>query len=399
MQYDEQQLDARLYKRGRRYWLWGYDANGQRWWESTKQTTRTAARKAAKTIDERRAIPTDPLTQAAAALTLERALADLDAEGTRRAWKPATVTFKRKAMRHVLDVLGRDTLTASLTLSTLNDYLDARLKQGRGDLGQRHTIFKEVQVLIQALKHAAEHKRYFGTPSELMPKSLRKKAGRYKPGSGWLRTTAECEALIAAFEELFGRGLDVVAYLNIGVRRSELWTIKPSDVHDLDTATPWVKVWGTKTEKAERTVSLNRTMVEVMRRKLDAAEAWDAPLFAPVKNVDRMLKQAWKQARFRLLTAAPTKEERSKLDATLPRSVCCNDLRRTFVSTLCRAGVPAHACADLLGHASTDMVLSVYRQVDPQSLHDAVARMPAMALPAPVTLHVTGKQRKAGLAA
>jgi integrase len=393
MQYDEQQLDARLYKRGRRYWLWGYDANGQRWWESTKQTTRTAARKAAKAIDERRASPTDPLTKAASALTLDALFAEMLAEGTRLAWAPDTVVFKRKAMRHVLDVLGRDTLVNTLSPTVLNEYLDKRLAEGRGDIGQRHTIFKEIQVLIQALKHAAEHKRYFGATSELMPKSLRKKAGRYKPGSGWLRTVEECDALIAAFEELFGRGLDIVAYLNLGVRRRELWTIKPSDVHDLDTATPWVKVWGTKTTKAERTVSLNRTMVEVMRRKLDAAEVWTDPLFVPVKNLDRMLKQAWRQARFRLLTAAPTKVERSKLDATLPRSVCCNDLRRTFVSTLCRAGVPAHACADLLGHASVDMVLTVYRQVDPQSLHDAVARMP------PVTLPVTGKPRKAGLAA
>lgn len=412
MRYDDEQIDARLFKRGRRYWMWGYDADGKRWWESTKQTTRSAARTAGKLIDERRAkpiVPPDPIAQAAGALTLEKLFVELHAEGRRRNWKPKTVKFKANCIRHLLDKLGRTTLAASFADADakirVNEYVDARLAEGNADTAQRHTIFKELQLLIQGLRHAEGLGLFAGNASKLMPESFKAKKSRYRPSTGWLCTLAECDALIAAFEELFpGRGLEVVAYLNLGVRHAELWAFKPGDVHELDMpGKAYLQVHGTKTEGAERKVSLNATMVEVLRRKL-ADAAWNAPVFEPQKNLDRDLKQAWRQARFRLLTAAPDARERSKLDATLPKSLCANDLRRTFVSMLCRAGVPSHACADLLGHKSTEMVMSVYRQVDPQSLHDAVARMPAMALPAApaeaaVTKPVTGKARKTGLAA
>lgn len=427
-------LIDRLYRRGAIWWVWGYDINDVRWRESTHQTERKAAFEAAKAIELRRTIPADRAAQAAQEYTLGEALAELMAEDARANAAAKTVEFHRDRSRHLLRIYGRDRRTADLSITTSNEYMDKRLAEG----ASRHTIQKEFRVLIQALRLAAEHGRYRGKPSDLMPRSLRRQDAFYQPRTTWLETVEYCQALIdhtsdfgpdggnkrgikrqfvlsqdmrtpsdvvveraalagivltrgevqtARRNELLRvrregsrarkvcRKLHVAAYIHLGLRDGELYAIFPEHVK-LDQRRVWVE--GIKTAGAKRWVWLSATAVEIFRRKMEGKPR-GLPIFEPWDKVDRDLKLAWRRARRSLIENAKRRGE--DLEAALPLSISCNDLRRTFCSLMASAGVPMQHCAKLMGHTSLDMVMEVYGRLTPESLESAVDALPTLALP------------------
>lgn len=399
MSHQRTPLANRIYLRGRTWWMWGYDYAGKRYRESTHQTERKAALEAARKIEIERAVPADPAQSAASRLTLHDALALLLAEDKRNGAKPKTVEFHRNRGRHLIRVLTADRVVAHgvFALADTNAYTDARLEELGDTVKHRHTIQKEIRVLVQALNVARENGLYFGEPKALRPKAFKKTSAFYKPGESWLEDGEQCQALLdATSNPEFGkvntdRKLHIAAWIHTGARREELLAILPKDV---DLEARLVDIDGTKTDGSRRIVALSDTAVEIFRLKLRAARPGQ-PLFEAWGKADRDLKANWKRARAALVAsrrATGLDDEADLLEARLPRSLCCNDLRRTFCSLMAAAGVPAHHCADLLGHKSLDMVMGVYRRVAPASLHSAVAHLPALNLS--VTAAVTTKMRR-----
>lgn len=348
--------DERLYLRGRVWWAWGYDHDGRRWQESTHQRDKRAAIAARERLDRKYAVPADRATHPC---TLEEALGLLIQHDKRAGNSPETVAFHVNHGRHLLRLLGRETQIRELTIATSNAFMDKRLEEG----ASRHTIHKEFRVLIQALGCAAEAGMYAGDASSLKPKTLRKRSSYYTPREHWLdgdKLQRLIDHVSTGPQMRINRQLHVAAYALTGVRKRELYQIHPEHV-DLKAGTVWVD--GTKNDGAARTVYLSPAAVEVFRAKLQGARP-GRPLFEPWPSGLRDLKAACERA-------------------GLP-PMSFNDLRRSFCSIMATQGVPMQHCAALLGHASLDMVKQVYGRLAPQSLHDAVARLPALTVPAPV---------------
>lgn len=54
------------------------------------------------------------------------------------------------------------------------------------------------------------------------------------------------------------------------------------------------------------------------------------------------------------------------------------DLRRTFASRMCQAGVPEFHTIKLMGHKSSKMVREVYAQLSPGTYEEAITRLDAL---------------------
>lgn len=393
--YKRTPLERRVYLRGRIYWFWGYDAAGERYRETTHQTDKKAAIARARTIERERAVPTDRAAAARQALTLESALALLLKHDARIGARPKTVEFHRNCGRHLVRLLGKDRAMHDLEIKDTNTYVDERLAEGGGSVQERHTIQKEIRVLITALNCAREAGLYTGEPKKLRPAAFKKTSRYYKPGSNWLETRDQCAALIEhTSNSKYGkvkvdRKPYVIAYLHSGARRDELNLILPEHVN---LERNHVEIDGTKTDGSKRIVTMSSTLREVIVRRLRVTRPGQ-PLFPRWGKSNRDLAANWRRARGALITEAreraelaaangggaePDYREAEQLDVSLPRSLSFNDLRRSFCSLMAAAGVPAHHCADLLGHKSLDMVMSVYKRVAPVSLQAAVDALPAL---------------------
>lgn len=389
-------LERRVYLRGSVWWFRGYDANNVLYRESTHQTEKKTAIEVARKIERERAVPSDRAEAARKALTLEAALACLLKHDARVGARENTVTFHRNCGRHLVRVLEPDRLVHQdvFTIADTNDYTDKRLAEGSGSKPERHSIQKEIRVLISALNCAKEMGLYTGDTKKLRPKAFAKQKLFYEPGTDWLENGEQCAALLEhTSDSKYGKSKvdrkpHVIAYIHTGVRRDELYLIHPEHV-DIDRGV--VEVDGTKTDGAKRTVALSTTAREVFRRQLRSARP-GRPIFARWGKCNRDLTANWRRARGALIERARKRAEEAaaaasgepdyraaeRLDVTLPRRLSFNDLRRTFCSLMAAAGVPAHHCADLLGHKSLDMVMSVYKRVAPVSLQAAVDALPAL---------------------
>lgn len=365
-------LTDRLYLRGLVHWVWGYDNTGKRWFESTHQTERRAALEAAREIERRRAVPSN---RAADELTLTQALGLVIDHDRRQGNAEKTIRFHRDKARHLVRLLGAERRVALLQLLDTNGYTDKRLEEG----AHRHTVQKELRVLVQGLFCAKEIGLYEADPSALWPRAFKKKRNFYRPRTRWLSTEAQAQALVdhtsTGTMVRTCRRAHIAAYLNTGVRKDELYEILPEHVN-LKQRTVWVD--GTKTDGAARIIPLNVTALAVFKAKLAKGQPGRA-LFEHWASADRDLRAAYLRARVTAATALGVTV--SDLEGW-PSDLSFNDLRRTFCSLLATRGVPMQHAAKLLGHASLDMVMEVYAQLAPDSLQSAVDMLPA--------LHVAG---------
>lgn len=392
--YKRTPLEKRLYQRpsGTVWHCWAYDYAGKRYTASTHQTDRKAALEAARKIERDKSVPpSDPASHVAQTFTLAQALDLLEKHDVRANAAVNTVRFHEDRGRHLIRLLGADTPVAALTLPALNEYTDKRLVEK----ANRHTIQKEHRVLRHALALAKKDGKYFGDPKALTVEGFDKAKGTrgfYRPGDRWLERVEHIEALLAHTSSnpdrhRVDRRDDVLAIVNLGLRRRELLVICPEHVDRRNAVVQLraLKQGGTitrslKTEGSTRPLPLNTVMLAMFERRMRNARA-GAPLFTDWGSGNRDLKANWKRARASLLEHAPTKEARADLDATLPESLTFNDLRRTFCSQMKNAGVSFEDCAELLGHEDIAMVRRVYGKTALDTLHAAVAKLPAMTLP------------------
>lgn len=403
-------LEKRLRLRGRVWSFWGYDYRGNEYTASTHQTDFDAALKAARRIEGERSVePADPAATKAKGFTLKEALNLLVEHDKRVRAAPNTVEFHNGRSRHLLRLLTPTLLCASIDLDVLTKYTDKRLAETKDEeeLGgnPRHTIQKEHRVLRHALRLAKKLGRYAGDPSVLVVEGFDEALGLrgfYQPGAEWLEKLEWIEALVAATssnpdKHRVDRRDDILVYVNLGPRRREPLLIKPEHVN-LEARTVKIRMppkkessraprkAGLKTDSSERTLPLNDLMVDLFRRRLKNTQPGQ-PLFTDWGSGNRDLQANWARARTWLLERAEKtggKEARAKLDkdSALPETLTFNGLRRTFCSQMRNGGVSPEDCAKLLGHDDTAMVKLVYGQVAMDTLHRAVAKLPAMKLPA-----------------
>jgi integrase len=331
---------ARLYKRGRIWWAWGYYANGERWVESTQcRDERAATRLAERWERERAAVDRAEVE----ALPLEQALEDVIAAKRREGKHSYTVADYERAGGHLCRVLGSATDVHAFTLASLEGYIDRRTSEQ----AMRSTIATELAKLRSALRYAKRHGRYRGEVAAIWPADALRNA--HVPHDRYL--TREEYAKLHAALAFNGRPDYLAAYVFTGARRSEVWTIRPEDV-DLDRGTMVIN--GTKTRSARRVVPIASELRPVIERRLRET-APKAPLF-PRWEENSVLKRA-------------------ALRAGIPH-VCANDLRRTFCSWLAQAGVPLLVTVKLMGHRSAEMVTTVYARFGSDDLAAAIDRLP-----------------------
>lgn len=332
---------ARLYKRGRVWWAWGYYANGERWAESTQQRDRAAAARKADLLERARAaVDRAEVTP----LHVEQALHDVIAARQREGKSPHTIDDYRRKGGHVVRLLGfveggapRD--AHDLTLGDLEDYIDQRSSEG----AMRSTIDIELRKLRAALLYAAKHKRYRGNVREIWPSEALR--GAHVPHERYL-TREEYARLSAALPE--ERADYLAAYVFTGARRSEIWRVEADDVN---LAHNVLRIRGTKTSGADRFIPIAEELRPVVERRLREA---DGPLW-PEYDEWEMFQRACKRAAI--------------------GSVSANDLRRTFCSWLAQAGVPLLVTVRLMGHKSARMVERVYAHFGSDDLQDAIGRL------------------------
>lgn len=162
------------------------------------------------------------------------------------------------------------------------------------------------------------------------------------------------------------RKVHILAYLQLGLRKSELWKID-----QVDWETRYVHVDGTKTKKAKRWIPIPEELYESM---LPLRAGWSG--FDPWSRIDRDLRIAAFRAeliccgrnrRGGLVVGPNHSDERHDLS--------CNDLRGTFAHHMAIAGIPQLQLAKFMG-TSVKMLDEVYTRLDKRGdhQHEAMAR-------------------------
>lgn len=256
----------------------------------------------------------------------------------------STLSYLREKGRQLIRVFGPEFDLTQITPADVDGYLDRRVGEGVA----LYTAGKEIKILFSALRLAKRHGRWLGDVDTLRSDELH---GAHTPRDRWLTVPEFRKLLVALYP---GRRDHLIAYVYLGVRYSELYRICPEH---LDHAERRVFVDGTKTKKAKRWIPCADEVWDVLTR-LATDRDEGVPLF-----------RAWTRQNMRqALHRACAKAEIDPVSA--------NDLRRTFASWLCSAGVPEMVCARLMGHTSSNMVRRVYAQLSDEALSSAIARMP-----------------------
>lgn len=246
----------------------------------------------------------------------------------------ATVEIVLEKFKRILDVFPPDMQVRDLTDKHLEKYADQALLVRKP--GSVHRELLELRSGIRALGMTPPKMPRLGKVSQ--------------PRERWL-TPEETVRLLAVVPAK--RQDHVRIYRLLGLRKSELFQISAPDVDLLRRA---VRVRGTKTEKADRTLPLVGEAYDILKRR--AVSQPSGPLFEAWGdgNADRDLRR-W-------------------ADKAGLGELSFNDLRRSFATELALKGVPSLHLAHLLGHTSTRMVEAIYARIKAgEHLHDAVLQL------------------------
>lgn len=328
----------RLYKRGRTWWCWYYDASGARAYASTRQHDRRAAENVARDL-ERSAV--DPTYRAAHGATLTDAVAALvrqrveDARAGARSMH--TAIMHRVKGGHLIRLLG-DVPLRMLTGAHGDEYVSRR----RAEHAAPATIHKELTTWRAALKLARRRGVWEGDPAAVVPTI----SVEYTPRSRWL-TPDDLDRLLGALSP------DRAARVAWIVATSARWAESERALR-LDVTREVARLRGTKTTRALRTVPLvapwQRSLAEYAVRHATGAEG---RLFAPWTSPVLVLRRACRDAGIAPCTP--------------------NDLRRTCGTWLRAGGCAPDIVAAVLGHADSRMVERVYGRLDVAQLAQRIA--------------------------
>lgn len=231
----------------------------------------------------------------------------------------------------------------SIVLEDTTNYVEHRRERDVSD----GTIAMEMATFTAALRYLKQHSKYERDPASLWPPELphefSKKRKRWMPWAEYLRVLA---AIAPSWRDHF------VLYCATGIRRGELYRIEP---HHVDLQSRTCLIIATKTpdddgEPEERTVPLNADAHEVMTRRLQ-----NVPLNRPVFGLQAPNWEAHWVAWSRNLKRAAEKAGVEHLMTV--------DCRRTFCTWCAQQGVPEAILIRWMGHRSTDMIRTVYRQI------------------------------------
>lgn len=274
---------------------------------------------------------------------LEDALLAVLDKAKQKGGAEATESYLTSKCKAILHAFGRDFLLRNVTAKSLDDYVALRLRDGV----KPYTVHRELQVVRRALKLAKRHGNFEGDLDKLMPDLQASSARKTR-----VLSREECNKLIAAMGAGRDRGVSperraafVAFTLSTGARLSEA---RRARVEDVDFEKGLVHLRGTKTEGAERKVSIIDEVIPWLKL---AVEGQSGAMFEAIAK-DFPLAKACKRAG--LVHAS------------------CNDLRRTFATHLQTLGVRNELIAKELGHTSTVMVDTIYGRQSPESRRDQV---------------------------
>jgi integrase len=253
--------------------------------------------------------------------TLKTALAKLIQKQELAQRSEGTLQILTEKSGKLFEAFGVHTQLHKLTEDDLTNYaVHARKTRAAS------TVYRELLILRQAFTAAGVDKPVFPDLGEMPPSRDR------------VLELDEQQSLVRCVQPV-ERKLSVLAYLQLGTRKSELWKIRLVD---------WDKryayVAGTKTKQARRWVPIP---VELYEEWLPLRASWVG--FAPWSAVDQSLKQACRRARI------------------APCSV--NDLRRTYATHMARSGCSPLLLAAYMG-TSVKMLEEVYARLERPGAHD-----------------------------
>jgi integrase len=323
-------MAERLYLRNKIWWCWYYSPTGKRVVESTKCTSKEAAR-AVLRRKERQEQGVERPSYISVGDVLDKLEAWIKANRS-----PDNLTFVKSKCARLREGLGATTDAAGLSRAELDAYVSKRLdtkvgKRGKRNVG-RYTVKREIKVLWQALRRAGVKLEADARPEIDAP---------YVPRKKWL-TRDEFDELSCELEPDRWRWVCVAVYT--GARKSEVEGLEWSDIRDGE-----VHIRGTKTKKSDRHVPYHPTLEATLGKR------GKGTIVRPWGKVDRDLKAACRRAE-------------------VPE-VSPNDLRRTYASWLLQAGVTSSVVAELLGHSTTELVDMTYGKLSKAALREAVARI------------------------
>ena len=311
------------------YYACWRDLSGKQIERSTRTADEKLAWKRAREFERQHdAVEARPPSQ-----TLEAALNALVVYKVRHKLSAATLEITKCKAGHLLRVLGRRTMIDTIGPGTVLEYVDKR----RLELAHDHTISKEVQNLLQALRVSRKQDvpLFHRDPKELWPALLN---GAYDPKDDyWTLEQYRC----AQEHGVVSRREHVTVYCHTGMRYSELYRI---EAFDLDEVNRRVQVRGTKTKKAKRWVPVSAECWAVLNRR--AALYPSGPLFPDRWSRSRLCQDMHKVAK----------------RAGVPR-LSANGFRHTFATWCGEAEVEERVCAEWMGHTSTAMIRRVYQHI------------------------------------
>lgn len=257
---------------------------------------------------------------------------------------------------HLQRILGADIdfTDPETNLERIGDaYLAQRLQESTpwGTPITPHTIKKELGTLRQGLYKAKRYKLYSDDPKLVVPDALQ---NVYTPHDRWL---PEDEFVPVRSEAPHDKRKHLDLGVETGADHGELEKVHKK--HDVDLSTTRgpdgaIHVPGTKTDDRDRWIPLSK----VARAAVDECLAEPGEYLVPI----------WHN--FKRDMVGPCKRAGVK-------PFIWKDLRRTFCSRLCQAGVPEFHTIKLMGHKSSAMVRKVYAQLSPATYEAAITRLNA----------------------
>lgn len=335
------------------------DENGKRQRVQRSTGTRNDGTRASQRIAEKKARDiedalADGRGRRAKGVSLGHAYERRAAEQGLAGASDASIQITREKAAHVLDFFGdsRDVLMSPLTTDDLKTYaIEARRARAIA------TVTRELVELRCAL-------RAVKAPVPELPE-----LGKAKPKEIWLDAPASA-ALIEHLPE--SRKEHAIVYRLAGLRYSELYRLERKDIRG-----NLLRVRGTKTEGADRTVPMHPTVAEILAKRADVG----VKLFPDVwllGNGSRDLTEAARRAGLAWDGRPIGVRVPGARRGESPR-VSFNVLRASFCTSLVLGGIPLKKIAYLMGHRNTHMVERVYTRFFGSDLDvDLAAALPAL---------------------